>query len=95
MSQNFPPPPPMVNSGEAEAIAKDAKTALILGIVGLFCFGAILGIIAVIKANGVLSKIASTGVGAESRGTANAARILGIIDIVLWLIIIILRVANS
>ena len=56
----IPPPPPSVGNSmfpqhvldaKAKQIADDAKQALIMGIVGVFCFGFILGIMAVRKAN--------------------------------------------
>jgi hypothetical protein len=43
--------PQHVLDAKAKQIADDAKQALIMGIVGVFCFGFILGIIAVRKAN--------------------------------------------
>ncbi len=85
----------MMQGGDVAAVEKDAKTALIMAVVGIFCFGLILGVLAVIKANAVLKTIDTTGVGIEKRGMANAARILGIVDIVLWAIAIGARIFAS
>jgi hypothetical protein len=87
-----PPPPPMGNSlyspetlaAKAASAASDAKNALILSIVGLFCFGFIFGFLAFRKANEAIETIDIYEVARDKRGLAMAAKVLGIIDIVLW-----------
>lgn len=96
-----PPPPPSIGSSlyspevlaaKAAAVASDAKNALILGIVGLFCFGFIFGFLAFRKANEALETIDIYEVAQNKRGLATAAKVLGIIDIVLWGIGLLLRI---
>jgi hypothetical protein len=69
---------------KAEEAAKDAKNALIMSIVGLFCFGFILGFLAYRKANEAIETIDVYQVALDKRGIATAAKVLGIIDIVFW-----------
>ena len=98
-----PPPPPLVSgnpmysqevlAAKAAAVASDARNALILSIVGLFCFGFILGILAYRKANEALETISIYEVAHEKRGLAMAAKILGIIDIVFWALALVARLA--
>jgi hypothetical protein len=85
--------PQDVLAAKTASAASDAKNALILSIVGLFCFGFILGILAFRKANEALETIATYGVAPEKRGIAMVAKILGIIDIVFWVIALIARFA--
>ena len=88
-----PPPPPMsgnplypphVLEAKSREAAEDAKNALILSIIGIFCFGFILGFIAYKKADNALEIINLYQVAEDKRGIATVARTLGIIDIVLW-----------
>lgn len=98
-----PPPPPSVAgsplfsqevlAAKAASAASDAKNALILSIVGLFCFGFIFGILAFRKANEALETMSAYGVAQEKRGIATVAKILGIIDIALWVVGLIARFA--
>ena len=96
----FVPPPPPVNSlyspetlaAKAASAANDAKNALILSIVGLFCFGFILGFLAFRKANEAIGTIDSYGVARDKRGLATAAKVLAIIDIVGWVIGLLFRI---
>jgi hypothetical protein len=99
-----PPPPPSSVSGnpmyspevlaaKAASVAADARNALIMSIIGIFCFGFILGIIAYRKANEALETIAIYDVAKEKKGIATAAKILGIIDIVFWALGLIARFA--
>lgn len=64
--------------------AKDAQTAMICSIIGLVCFGIILGPIGLIKGLGAKKKMAATG-NFEGQGMATAAIIIGIIDIVFFI----------
>lgn len=94
-----PPPPPPGNSmfppeeraRKAAYVAAEAKTALILSIVGLFCFGFIFGFLAFRKANDVLETISIYEVAEEKKSLAMTAKVLGIVDIVGWIIALIAR----
>ena len=87
--------PPNVLAAKAAAVASDAKNALILSIVGLFCFGFIFGYLAFRKANEALETIAIYEVAQEKRSLAVTAKVLGILDIVLWIAGLIARFALS
>jgi hypothetical protein len=89
----FVPPPPPTSSSlyppdvlarQATYAASEAKTALVLSILGVFCFGFIFGLIAFRKANTALETINIYGVAGDKRGMATTAKVIGIIDIVLW-----------
>lgn len=89
----FVPPPPPTNSSlyppdvlarQATYAASEAKTALVLSILGVFCFGFIFGLIAFRKANTALETINIYGVAEDKRGMAMTAKVISIIDIVLW-----------
>lgn len=69
---------------------KEAREALIFAIIGLFCFGIILGPLAIAKAQKAKKMIAENPKMTGS-GKATAATILGIVEIVLWGLGIILR----
>ena len=87
--------PPHVLESKAKEAASDAKTALILSIVGLFCFGFIFGIIAFKKANNAIEIIDIYEVAKDSRSLAMGAKILGIFDIVAWVIALVARIFLS
>lgn len=102
----IPPPPPTPVEGSSlypphvlEAKAKEArsdtKNALILSIVGLFCFGFILGIIAYRKADSAISTIDIYEVAKDSRGMAVGAKVLAIFDIIGWVIALVARIYLS
>jgi hypothetical protein len=89
----FVPPPPPTSSSlyppdvlarQATYAASEAKTALVLSILGVFCFGFIFGLIAFRKANTALETINIYGVAEDKRGMAMTAKVISIIDIVLW-----------
>ena len=84
--------PQHVLDAQAKQIAADAKQALIMAIVGVFCFGFILGILAIRKANSALEAINVYEVGLQHRGLATGAKVLGIVDIVLWAIVLVARI---
>ena len=94
-----PPPSPYGNSiyppdmlaSKAAYVASEAKTALILSIVGIFCFGFIFGYLAIRKANDALETIQIYNVAHEKKGLAMTAKILAIVDIVFWILGIIAR----
>jgi len=101
-NQPFVPPPPPSPYGnspypadvlarQAATVAKEAKNALILAIVGLFCFGFILGILAFRKANQALETIQIYEVAQDKKGLAMTAKVIAILDIVAWVIGLILR----
>jgi hypothetical protein len=83
--------PPDVLASKAAQVASEAKTALILGIVGVFCFGFILGYLAFRKANEALETIQIYEVAQDKKGLAMTAKILGIFDICAWVVGLILR----
>lgn len=85
--------PPNVLAAKAAAVASDAKNALILSIVGLFCFGFIFGFLAIRKANKALETIALYEVAQDKHSLAMAAKILGIIDIAFWVLGLVARFA--
>jgi hypothetical protein len=87
--------PPNVLAAKAAEIASEAKTALILSIVGLFCFGFILGFLAFRKANEALETIAIYEVAQDKRSLAMTAKVLSIIDIVGWIVALVARFALS
>ena len=87
--------PPYVLEAKSKEAASDAKTALILSIVGLFCFGFIFGIIAYKKAANAIETIDIYEVAKESRGLAVGAKVLAIFDIVGWAIALIARIMVS
>lgn len=63
--------------------APEAKEALRLAIIGMFCFGVILGPIAIVKATSAKRTIAmDPRLGGE--GIATAAQILGVVELVLF-----------
>lgn len=74
--------------------APGATAALVWGIIGLFFCGPILGAVALSnakKAEGFLATSPRYG----GEGLAKAGRVLGIIDIVLWMLVIIIRVFGA
>ena len=95
----IPPPPPTgsplfppdVLARQAALVASEAKTALILSIIGLFCFGFIFGFLAFRKANEALETIQTYDVAHDKKGLAMTAKVLSIIDIIAWAIVLVLR----
>ena len=83
--------PPDVLEAKAKEAADDAKQALIMSIVGIFCFGFILGFLAFRKASNAIEIIDLYNVALEKRGIAMAAKVLGIVDIVLWALALVAR----
>jgi hypothetical protein len=84
-----------VLESKAQEAKSDAKTALILSIVGLFCFGFIFGIIAYKKAASALEIMDIYEVARDSRSLAQGARILAIVDIIGWVIALLARIFLS
>jgi hypothetical protein len=98
-----PPPPPSPVGGnplyplhvlesKAKEAASDAKNALILSIVGLFCFGFIFGILAYRKAESAIETIDIYEVAKASRSLAVGAKVLAIFDIVSWVVALLVRI---
>jgi hypothetical protein len=87
--------PPHVLESKAKEAASDAKTALILSIVGLFCFGFIFGFLAYKKADNAIEIIDIYEVAKDSRSLAVGAKVLGIFDIVGWVIALLARIFLS
>jgi len=85
--------PPDMLAQKAAVVASEAKTALTFAILGIFCFGFIFGFLAYRKANEAIETIDIYDVAHDKRGMATAAKILGIIDIVLWALGLVLRFA--
>jgi hypothetical protein len=80
-------------SFEVSTAQSKAKTAMVCGLVGLLCFGIILGPVALItgvKAKTALQRLAVE----EGQGMATAGIVLGSIDIVLALFWIVAMIAN-
>ena len=84
---------PDVLAAKAKEAADDAKQALIMSLVGLVCFGFILGFLAFRKANKAIETIDLYQVAQDKRGMATVAKVLGIVDIVGWVIGLIARFA--
>ena len=84
---------PDVLAAKAKEAADDAKQALIMSLVGLVCFGFILGFLAFRKANSAIETIDLYQVAQDKRGMATVAKVIGIVDIVGWVIGLIARFA--
>jgi len=74
---------------EAES---DARTALILTLIGFFACGIILGLIALPKANNALDIIKIYEVAEDSRGMAVAAKVLALIEVFGWAAVLLLQI---
>ncbi|KKK73713.1 hypothetical protein LCGC14_2891090, partial [marine sediment metagenome] len=82
-----PPPAPRVQELPGRSYRGTASAGFICSLIGIFAFGMILGLIGL-----VLSACAGSGMtksgNEEGRGLATAGVVLGIIDMVVWLILI-------
>jgi hypothetical protein len=85
-SLSGPAPAPM----EKETVP-EAKTALILGIVGLFCFGFILGVFAIVNGFKAAKIIGQNPDKLAGSAMAIAGIILGFIDIIGWVAMMVSR----
>jgi len=72
-------------------IEKQAGASLIWGIVGILCFGIILGPFAIYRGNKAKRLIDQHNIGHEHRGKATAGFICGIIGIVSFFVGILIR----
>ncbi|MEJ0090912.1 MAG: DUF4190 domain-containing protein [Limisphaerales bacterium] len=79
---------------EATIPCKEAGEALTYSIVGLFCFGIILGPIAISKALKA-KKMMALNPRLTGSGKATAGLIIGIIALVLWVLSILVRVTAA
>jgi hypothetical protein len=97
-----PPPPPLPSIGDsfyephvleqkAKQVKDDMRTSLILGLLGLFCCGFVLGYFAYRRADDAVETIDIYGVLRERRSMAVALKVLGIFDIVGSILVIIGR----
>lgn len=71
-----------------------ATTAFVLSLVGLFCFGIVLGPIAIVLAVKAKAQMARTG-DYQGSGLATAALIIGVVDIVGFILTIVVQFAVS
>jgi uncharacterized protein DUF4190 len=78
---------------EATIPCKEANEALTYGIVGMFCFGIVLGPVAISKALKA-KKMISMNPRLAGSGKATAGLVLGILALVFWVIGIATRVSN-
>jgi len=79
---------------EATIPCKEAGEALTYAIIGLFCFGIVLGPMAISKASKA-KKMIEMNPRLTGSGKATAATIIGVIALVLWVLGIIGRVSQS
>jgi hypothetical protein len=83
--------PENVLAARAAEVANDARTALLLSIIGLFCFGFIFGFLAFRKSNEALETIDHYQVAQDKRSLVMTAKVLSIIDIVGWILALLAR----
>ncbi|MFC1840329.1 DUF4190 domain-containing protein [Thermodesulfobacteriota bacterium] len=84
--------PPQVEEGTIPC--KEASEALKYAILGIFCFGIILGPVAISKANKA-KKMIEKNPQLTGSGKATAAMIIGIIVSILWVLGVISKIANQ
>jgi hypothetical protein len=90
---SYPPPAPGGYGAPLES-NKKALWSMISGIISLFCCGVVLGPVAIVLSNQAKSEIAATGGTQPGLGQAKAGLILGIIGIVGWVFIILVRLST-
>jgi len=98
-----PPPPPrdesIFSAGTREyysgEVRKEAMKALVFGLLSIFCCPPIFAYLGYTKAQEVLANIDIYEVEESKRGLAQAAKVLSIAGIVLWVIGVIVRIATS
>ena len=71
-----------------------AIAALVCGLVGILCFGIILGVVALVLGLSAKKEIESSGGQLTGGGMATAGIVLGVIGIAFWVIYIFAVVAN-
>ena len=67
---------------------------MITGIISLLCCGVVLGPVAIVLSNQAKTEIAQSRGGQTGEGMAKAGLILGIIGIVGWVVVIVLRLSQ-
>ncbi len=83
-----------LNVGETDPVSAPLSTAgLVLGIVGFFVFGFILGLLSIIFSAISLGKIAKNPGKYKGKGKAIAGLILGLIDLIGWVAIMVILFA--
>ena len=87
------PPPAPGGYGAPMENNKKALWSMITGIISLFCCGVVLGPVAIVLSNQAKAEIAATGGAQPGAGQAKAGFILGIIGIVGWLIVLVIRLS--
>ena len=98
-SYQYPPPPP--EYGGAQAPPPRAGTdgmaiaTFVLGLLSVFIFGLILGIIALVLAPKARRNIEASGGQLGGAGLVTAVRILAIVGIIGWVILIAVRVGSA
>ncbi len=75
---SFGSPPPNYDGPAGSTARRDATISLVAGIIGLFFLGLIAGVVAIVF--GQRARRAGAG------GMATAGFVLGIVDVVLWLV---------
>ena len=98
-----PPPPgggyqPQMGGGMGYAAPRNdglAIASLIVGILSLLCCGVILGPAAAIMGFISRNRIAQSGGAIGGGGLAMAGLILGIVGFLLWVVIVIVEIANA
>lgn len=98
-----PPPPPddgsIFSAGTREFYAAEIRNestkALIFGILSIFCCPPIFAYLAFSKAQEVIANIGIYEVEEGRRGMAQAAKILAIAGIVIWVVSIIIRIGAA
>jgi len=97
-----PPPPPddgsVFSSGTREyyaaEIRRNSTKALVFGILSIFCCPPIFAYYAFTTAQEVIANIETYEVEENRKGLAQAAKVLSIVGIVLWVIGLIIRIAG-
>lgn len=93
---NYNPPPgyqPYGGGGYATAVGHPrATTVLVLGILSFFCFGIILGPIAIVLGSSALKEIDANPGGYTNRGTVKAGFVCGIVGTALSVVGILLLI---
>ena len=85
---------PEAQARHEEEIRSKANEALASAIIGIFCCGVVLGPWAYYRANQAINLISEHSVGHQYEGRANAARIIGIAEVVLFVVVLFLKIKN-
>jgi hypothetical protein len=72
---------------------KTARNSLIAGLVGLICAGFILGVLAIKWGTSARSSLKAAGV-SDGQGLATAGIVLGVVDIIGWVIFLVTNIAG-